>query len=261
MSHVFTDQLNERMVLDDIPRRIVSLVPSQTEFLFDIGAGDQITGVTRFCVHPEEARRDKVIVGGTKNYNLERIRELKPDLIIGNKEENVKEFVEMLRREFPVWMSDVKTLEGALSMMQELGRITGHELPARRIVSDIRQAFNQFKKLPASRTLYFIWKNPYMVAGADTFIDHILNRIGLKNAASDLSRYPVLSVDQIKALHPDLILLSSEPYPFKEQDREELQRICPAARIIQVDGEIFTWYGSRLRKGPAYYSRLMEMIF
>ncbi len=256
-----TDQVQHTIRLENPPRRIVSLVPSQTEFLFDIGAGDQVAGVTRFCVYPEKARKEKVLVGGTKNYDIGRIRELEPDLIIANKEENVRASIEELQNEFPVWTSDISSLEDAMEMMLEVGRITGHAPEASRIAEDIRLGFENLPEFSGTRILYFIWKNPYMVVASDTFIDHVLNRIGLTNAAAHMSRYPSLEPREIRDLNPDIILLSTEPFPFRENDAEELAHICPNARIMQVNGEYFSWYGSRLKQAPAYFSRmLMESV-
>lgn len=236
-------------------------MPSQTELLFDIGAAAQVVGVTKFCVHPDSARKEKSIVGGTKNYHLDRIRSLQPDLIIGNKEENVKESILELKKEFPVWMSDVKTIEDALEMIIEIGRITGHKIESRVLAKEIAVAFDQLQQLPVRRVLYLIWKKPYMVAASETFIDHLLARIGLVNVVSHLERYAELSSDDIRDLDPELILLSSEPYPFKQKDKEEFAQICPHARIQLVNGELFSWYGSRLKKAPAYFSKLLYTAF
>lgn len=253
----FTDQLFHTVRLSDTPQRIVSLVPSQTEFLFDIGAGSQVCGVTKYCVHPNHAKQNAAIVGGTKNYNLSKIRDLAPDLIIANKEENVKQSIDQLKQEFPVWTSDVQSLEDAVEMMSELGRMTGHEKRAEEITSDILDKFNNLPKLPPKRTLYMIWKEPYMVVGKGTFIDHLMTRIGLINIASHMSRYPSLSDMEIRDLNPELILLSSEPYPFKEEHAEELSYLCKNSSIKLVDGEYFSWYGSRLKKSADHFSSLL----
>lgn len=258
MSREFTDQLFYTIQLKNKPMRIVSLVPSQTEFLYDVGASSQLVGVTKFCVHPEVARKEKQIVGGTKNYHADQIRALQPDLIIGNKEENVKQSIDALRKDFPVWMSDVRTLEDAYEMMLALGDITGHEATAGSMVEKISDLFERLPSLPERRVLYFIWKEPYMVAGSDTFIDHMLRRIGLVNAAGHMSRYPVLTETEIRDLKPGLIFLSSEPYPFRENDVESLAVLCRSARVMRVDGEFFSWYGSRLLHAPEYFSRLLS---
>ncbi len=257
MSFTYKDQLGDTILLEEAPHRIVSLVPSQTELLFDIGAGTQVVGVTKFCIHPDAARKDKTIVGGTKNYHLDQIRALQPDLIIGNKEENMKESILELKKEFQVWMSDIQSLEDALDMIVDIGQITGHQTESRALANEISTGFDRLKKLPARRVLYFIWKKPYMVAAANTFIDHLLTRIGLVNAADHLDRYPDLTPEEIRDIDPELILLSSEPYPFKQSDKEEIARICPRARIIPVDGELFSWYGSRLKKAPPYFAELL----
>jgi ABC-type Fe3+-hydroxamate transport system substrate-binding protein len=253
----YTDQLLQTITLESKPQRIVSLVPSQTEYLYAIGAGPQIVGVTKFCVHPDKLRKEKTVIGGTKNYDVAKIRDLQPDLIIGNKEENVRQSIEELRNDFPVWMSEIKTLEDAMEMMNALGVITGHEAEANKITTNISNGFQNLKPLPPKKTLYLIWKDPYMATGSDTFIHHMLTRIGLKNCTGHLMRYPGFSDVEIRDLRPELILLPSEPYPFKEEHREELGHLCPQAKIKLVDGEYFSWYGSRLQDAPAYFSNLL----
>lgn len=236
--------------------RIISLVPSQTELLFDLGIGDQVIGVTKFCIHPHAEVKRKAKIGGTKKFHFETIDELQPDLIIGNKEENYQEGIEVLKQKYPVWMSDITTLEQAIEMIKAVGDITGTKDRAMEICTRVRQNFDNVKKQPPRRVIYFIWKKPYMAVGNDTFINEMLARLGLINIASDLPRYPELTPLDIKGLNPDLILLSSEPYPFKEKHFNEFKEICPAANVRIVDGEMFSWYGSRLLKAVDYFNHL-----
>lgn len=240
--------------LPDYPKRIVSLVPSQTELLADFGLDNEIAGITKFCVHPSRWRSEKTIVGGTKRVNVETVRSLKPDLIIGNKEENEKKDIEQLQLEFPVWMSDIHNLEEALSMIQCLGDATNSHHVASRICSTIS---SEFKSLPQAKqsVLYLIWRDPWMAAGRHTFIDDMLTRNGLKNVL-DESRYPILAEEALTSLEPDYIFLSTEPYPFREKHISELQALFPGASVRLVDGEMFSWYGSRLVKAPAYFKTL-----
>jgi ABC-type Fe3+-hydroxamate transport system substrate-binding protein len=252
----FTDQTGFTIDLDSKPERIISIVPSQSELLWDLGLRDQLVGITKFCIHPDEMFRSKERVGGTKKLNIEKIRALKPDLIIGNKEENEKSQIEELRKEFKVWMSDIYNLEDAYAMMMSLGKLCDKENEAKKLTGEIK---NKFKTLDTSflkdkRTAYFIWYDPLMVAASNTFIDFILNRIGLINVFSGQNRYPELTTEQIKEARPELILLSSEPFPFKQKHVDELQAICPDAKILLVDGELFSWYGSRLRLSPQYFN-------
>jgi len=243
------------------PNRIISLVPSQTEFLYDLGLEQQVVGITKFCVHPEQWYRTKVKVGGTKTVDLEKVRALRPDLVIANKEENVKEQVEAISKYCRVYVSDIKTLEDAYRMMEEVGEMTGREVMARQIVEQIQDGFKSFPSVGenSERVLYVIWRKPWMGAGGDTFIHALLSECGWKNVLADQPRYPEFTADDLATWRPDRILLSSEPYPFKERHTEEFQRHCPDAHIQLVDGELFSWYGSRLLKSVEvlgrYYNR------
>jgi ABC-type Fe3+-hydroxamate transport system substrate-binding protein len=254
----FTDQMGHQVTLPDLPQRIVSLVPSQTELLFDLGLADRIVGVTKFCIHPNEQVKSKTIVGGTKNFKLDVIDQLQPDLIIGNKEENYKEGIESLQQKYPVWMSDIYTLEDSLDMMQQLGTLTGTETKASALIQTIKKGFINLKPAkPTIRTAYFIWRGPYMAVGSNNFIDHVLQQSGFENVFTELERYPEISPEQLREVNPELILLSSEPYPFKQKHITEFQELCPQATIKVVDGEMFSWYGSRLQMAPSY---LQEVI-
>lgn len=253
----FFDQLGNSISCQFPPQRIVSLVPSQTELLADLGLQREIVGITKFCVHPNEWLKSKTIVGGTKNFNLDAIDSLSPDLIIGNKEENHRDGVEQLRTKYPVWVSNIVTLQDALSMIISMGELTDRSTTAQQISNGILQAFDQIKKYSNQSVLYLIWKKPWMAAGSGTFIHSLLNIIGLTNAAEKISRYPELTPDEIQKLKPDYIFLSSEPYPFQEKHIAELLDISPSSKIKRVDGEMFSWYGSRLLKAPEYFNRLM----
>lgn len=249
------DQMGCEVLIPRMPR-IISLVPSQTELLFDLGLDEQIVGITKFCVHPAAKVKEKPKIGGTKNFHFDRIDSLQPDLIIGNKEENYKEGIHKLKEKYPVWMSDITTLDDALEMIMALGRLTSTENRAAEIRDTVVNGFSRVNRHTPKKVLYFIWKNPYMVVGHNTFIDEIIKRLGLRNLAADLERYPELSPDDIESLQPDLILLSSEPFPFKEKHVAEFLEICPSAEIKIVDGEMFSWYGSRLMKAAEYFNQL-----
>jgi ABC-type Fe3+-hydroxamate transport system substrate-binding protein len=254
----FTDQLHRTITLPGIPQRIVSLVPSQTELLYDLGLEAEVAGITKFCIHPESWFRNKKRIGGTKNVHTETVHGLQPDLIIANKEENVKEQVEALAEHYPVWISDVNNLEDACDMIRELGAITGKAARAAAILKDIRHRFTQFQPLsPGLSTAYLIWKNPYMTIGNDTFIHYMLSRCGLQNVFADRTRYPAITVEELQTVNCQLLLLSSEPYPFKQQHIDELQQQLPDTQIMLVDGEMFSWYGSRLLHAPDYFESLL----
>ncbi len=257
----FIDQMNRTVELPDRPGRIVSLVPSLTELLFDLGLEKEVSGITKFCVHPPHWRKEKKITGGTKDFHPDRIRALKPDLVIGNKEENSKAGIESLGKEFPVWMSDVNNVNDALGMVRQLGIITGCEEAGKKIASGIEEGFNQLVPLQEHRTcLYLIWRQPYMAAGGLTFINDILNCCGFRNLLSGTPRYPEVSAEELTQLNPGIILLSSEPYSFKERHITEIKNLCPEAEVLLVDGEMFSWYGSRLLKTVPYLQNLLQKL-
>lgn len=244
------------------PQRIISLVPSQTELLFDLGLGERVVGITKFCIHPETWFKTKHRVGGTKKVDFGKLRALKPDLIIGNKEENERKDIEQLEREFPVWMSDVRDLSGALEMINGIGVLVGSPERAAELSRRITEGFNSIRPLDEPLTVaYFIWRDPFMVAGHGTFINDMLRRCGLVNVFDeDDARYPEISPRDLAEADPDIILLSSEPYPFKEQHMAELNMICPGTPVRIVDGELFSWYGSRLLHSPGYFNGLIGTL-
>ncbi|WP_420318078.1 ABC transporter substrate-binding protein [Ekhidna sp.] len=245
ISKTYTDQMGREVTIASPPRRIVSLVPSQTEFLIDIGA--PVVGRTKFCVHPTDQVKDLPVIGGTKNFHIDKIRQLKPDLIIGNKEENYREGIEELEKEFPVWMSDIYTLEDSFEMMYALGGICNLNEQKETIVQACHTATEKIKNSKSGKVIYLIWKAPWMAAGKNTFIDHLLNHLGYENMVKE-ERYPELTDEKISELKPDKILFSSEPFPFKEQHLEEVKSKWPISECQLVDGELYSWYGSRLRK-------------
>ncbi len=239
--------------------RIVSLVPSQTELLFYLGLDAQVVGVTKFCVHPAKARTNCTVVGGTKNPDVEVIRHLKPDLIIGNKEENDQATIEALRAEFPVWLSDIFSIPDALDMIQTIGRLTGKEPQAVRLVAHIRTAFARMPFFRGQRVLYLIWRKPWMAAGTQTFIHAVIEAAGCTNVVKQ-PRYPEYSVDTLAQLHPEFVFLSSEPYPFGTKHMAEVAAMFPTAQVVLVNGEMFSWYGSRLLATPDYLEELYRRV-
>ncbi len=219
-----------------------------------------MVGITKFCVHPKEWFKNKTRIGGTKNIDFAAIKALKPDLIIGNKEENEQKQMEALMQHYPVWMSDVRTLEQALTMIQQIGELTNKQHSALQLVSKIRHEFEKLIPLQNRTAAYLIWKKPYLCAGSDTFIMAMMQHCGLKNCFPKMGRYPEISSAQLQNAQPEIILLSSEPFPFKEVDRLEFQQICPNAKVMLVDGEQFSWYGSRLTQSPSYFSNLFTAL-
>ena len=254
------DQLGRNITFSFPPKRIISVVPSQTELLFDLGLNDEVIGITKFCIHPAEWFADKTKVGGTKTLNIELIQQLQPDLIIANKEENEQAQIEELANQFPVWISDIKNLDDALKMIADVGTITNKTIASENLRQRI---FENFQQLPQQFTArkkaaYLIWRKPYMTVNSDTFIHDILLRCGFENVfAQYTSRYPEISIEQLEATKPDIVLLSSEPYPFSEKHIEELKASAALknTKVQLVDGEMFSWYGSRLIHSPEYFRR------
>lgn len=259
---LFIDQINHTIKLSNKPRRIISVVPSQTELLYDLGLEKEVIGITKFCIHPKKWFENKTRIGGTKNLNIEQIKALKPDLIIANKEENTEAEIKQLQQLFPVWTSDIATLQDSLNMIKAISEITNKNENASRIINTIKQEFEKYQTNFTKRhtALYLIWKKPYMSVGNDTIIHHLMNYCGFANVLSNKTRYPEISKVEIEKLQPDFILLSSEPYPFKEKHLAEFQHISPKSKIVLVDGEMFSWYGSRLQHAPSYFFNLCSGI-
>ncbi|MGE6219591.1 ABC transporter substrate-binding protein [Nubsella zeaxanthinifaciens] len=260
----FTDQLGNQIQINFPPKRIVSLVPSQTELLFDLGLDEQIVGLTKFCIHPIEKFAAKQKVGGTKKLNLDVIRALQPDLIIGNKEENSRADIELLQQEFPVWMSDIYTLEDAGKTIDAIGALVDRQPEANYLNHLITAGFRDLQTLALQQKIdktaaYIIWKEPYMLAGRNTFIHDVLTKIGLRNIITE-NRYPAMELSSLITLNPDFVFLSSEPYPFKEKHIEEIALALPNTKVMLVDGEMFSWYGSRLVKAVQYFFEFQRQL-
>lgn len=261
----FTDQLGNVITLEATPMRIVSLVPSQTELLFDLGLEDKLVGITKFCVHPYHLKSTKKIIGGTKKVHVEKIRLLQPDIIIANKEENTEEIVEAMKLIAPVWVSNIITIEDNLQMIEEFGKIFAVRTTARQWIDKINFGLEDFKSYisdkETKRAAYFIWKNPYMVAGGDNFVNEMMKLNKFSNIYEANGRYPEVIVQKMRIQgDPQILLLSSEPFPFKDEDAFELGRHTHHAQTIFVDGEMFSWYGSRLVKAFPYFKQLRERL-
>jgi ABC-type Fe3+-hydroxamate transport system substrate-binding protein len=264
MQRTVTDQLSREVTFNYPPKRIISLVPSQTELLFDLGLDAEVVGLTKFCIHPIDKFARCVKVGGTKKLNIELIKELQPDLIIGNKEENSAGNIQELSALFPVWMSDIYTLEDAKHTIIQIGELVDRQPEASYLIHLISAGFSDLQTLALERGInkkvaYLIWNKPYMVAGRNTFISDILAINGLSNVIK-ASRYPELDLSELLVLKPDLVFLSSEPYPFTDKHVQEIQMLLPDAKVILVDGEMFSWYGSRLVKAVQYFFEFQKEI-
>jgi len=247
------------------PLKIVSLVPSQTELLFDLGLESSIAGITKFCVHPYHLRKTKTVVGGTKNIHLEKIKQLKPDIILCNKEENTKEIVEHCKQIATTHVSEIYNIQDSIDLIKTYGDLLSRRTEASKIIQKINFNLNDFHSFIANKEVvkvaYFIWRNPWMVAANNTFINYLLELNKFDNIYKDRERYPEVEIKKTPLVgDPDLVLLSSEPYPFKKEHAFELRRYACHSKTVFVDGEMFSWYGSRLIKAFNYFKELRERI-
>lgn len=253
------DQMNNTIRLGNFPKRIISLVPSQTELLFDLGLDTEVIGVTKFCIHPDNWFRTKKRVGGTKNVDFELIKSLNPDLIIANKEENTKEMIEELQSFCQVYVSDIYTLEEACVMISDIGLVLNRQTQTSLMIEKIKQDLNRLIQVNSS-VLYLMWNDPYMVAGNHTFIGDVLNKIACLNSFEELDgRYKEISLKEIKKSTAEYLLLSSEPFPFNEVHRLSLEE-STGKKVLIVDGEMFSWYGSRMLKMRKYFDSILPQF-
>ncbi|MGB3606545.1 MAG: helical backbone metal receptor [Psychroserpens sp.] len=258
----YKDQLNRSLKFATTPKRIISLVPSQTELLVDLGLESFIVGITKFCVHPDNLRKKKKVVGGTKTVHFDKIRAANPDIVLCNKEENTQAMISELENIAPVHISDIDNLDHALELISMYGDLFSVVEKAEVIKTTIKKEYEAFVQFiagfPRLTVAYFIWKNPWMVAASDTFINSMLIINAFKNYFGNLRRYPEIEIEDLKDV--DLILLSSEPYPFKEKDILDFKKLVPNTKIKIVDGEFFSWYGSRLAHAFTYFKALHQNL-
>jgi ABC-type Fe3+-hydroxamate transport system substrate-binding protein len=255
------DQLGRTIHFVKTPKRIISLVPSQTELLCDLGLKSSLVGITKFCVHPHHIKNDSTVVGGTKDIHLDKIKALNPDIILCNKEENTKDIVEACESICSVHVSDIYNISDSLELIGQYGELFDRNIEASKLIDSIKQELNDFqdfiKDKTVLKTAYFIWRNPWMVVGHNTFVNYLLKLNKFENVFKDKTRYPEIALkEESKKRIVDLVLLSSEPFPFKKFHKHELQEYLPNATIILVDGEMFSWYGSRLAKAFQYFKSL-----
>ncbi|GGG55473.1 ABC transporter substrate-binding protein [Bizionia arctica] len=258
------DQLNRTIQINYIPKRIVSLVPSQTELLYDLGLEISLVGITKFCVHPQHLLSNIAIVGGTKQVHYHKIKALNPDIILCNKEENTAEMIEELEKIAPVHLSDIYTIDDCLELIKMYGSLFSVEVKAEGIITSIKNQqleFQEFiKEQPKVKTAYFIWKNPWMVAADNNFINALLREAKFENYFGDLDRYPEIDLEKDLDKDVEVVMLSTEPFPFKEEHVQALKLKFPKAKVWLVDGELFSWYGSRLAKSFKYFKTLRSKL-
>lgn len=260
--HVFSaiDARGESIRLERPPERIVSLVPSLTELLASLGLEDEVAGITRFCVRPDHWKSSKRIVGGTKSIRLDRIEHLQPDLIVANVEENTREDVQRMEEIAPVFVTNVRDLSDALSTIESIGRLTNRPAAGHELRDAVAEGFEQLDDFASVRTAYLIWHRPYMTVGTDTFIHDVMSRGGFANAFDRGTRYPTVDEAALIDADLDVILLPNEPFPFGPDHAETFERMLPGVRVRLVDGQLFSWYGSRLIHTPRYLRELREEL-
>jgi ABC-type Fe3+-hydroxamate transport system substrate-binding protein len=262
------DASGSTLVLAHPPRRIVSLIPSITETLCHLGLADALVGITAYCVEPRDVVRGKRRIGGEKDPDLDAIRALEPDLVVANIEENVREHIAALRDwAIPVWVTYPRTVAGALQMIRELGEVTGTGDRAEALLSELQPLYERVRDASAARrpvpVFYPIWRNPWMTIGADTYIHDVLAVCGAANVFGDHpERYPTITLDDMAARRPEVIILPDEPFRFR---RAHLADFAPYTdvpavrdgRLHLVDGKPFSWHGPRiadaLRTLPALF--------
>ena len=255
----FIDQMNNTILLSEIPKRIVSLVPSITELLVDLGLREKIVGITKFCNQPSDLKKQYSTIGGTKNINIDKIKELKPDIVFANKEENVEHDVLEIKKFTNVWISDVKTVNDNFDLIKNIGDIFNKKELSKKIIHETKFIFDNLKinNLKNKTVLYLIWKKPYMSVGIDTYIHDILTKIGLTNFITD-KRYPIVEFKNLPEI--DYIFLSSEPYPFDLKEKQEIERLKINSKVFLIDGTMFSWYGSRISKSSNYFQELITKL-
>lgn len=250
--------------LSSPPQRIVSLVPSTTETLFALGLGHRVVGCTRFAVYPPEAVKQLAKVGGTKDVLPERVKALKPDLILGNCEENTREIFEALSPIAPVYAAFPKTLDGVIEDLRKMGILTYTQASATRwiqAITDARQRLSTVRPATPKTAAYLIWRKPWMSVNGDTFISRMMDAAGFQNAFEGLpDRFPTVTPTQLRDAQLDALLLSSEPFPFKATHAAELSELTglPLSRILPVDGESFSWHGVRTAKALDSFADLCQ---
>ncbi|MBD7908963.1 ABC transporter substrate-binding protein [Sporosarcina gallistercoris] len=258
MERTVQDALGRTVTYTYPPKRIVSLCPGITDTLFALELQEEVVGRTRFCIHPSPAVLTVEAVAGTKDIKLDAILQLKPDLIIAEKEENTREIVEALEQHLPVYVAEVQCVQEAYQMIEDIGDVTDRRDQALNLITEIQEGFHSLQGLTSGSAMYVIWKKPYMVAGRTTYIDSLLETLGFSNPSKVFpGRYPELTTHDFQSANPDLVLLASEPYPFKEKHMPEFQDILPHATILPIDGEMF-WYGPRMLDAASYFKERLS---
>lgn len=265
----YTDGLYREVEVKGIPKRIVSLVPSLTETLFTFGAQDNLSAITSFCSEPAAALKTKATVGGTKTVDIEAVKEINPDLILVNAEENREEDIrQLVRGGYKVFVTFPRTVAATIVMMRQIAEMTGTVDKAQPIIEEAEETLAEISTLSRTRrrprVFCPIWRRPWMSVGADTYIHDFITVAGGRNLFADRhDRYPRVEIDEVARRIPEVILLPNEPYDFREEHKEDFadRTHVPAVRdkrIHIVDGKTLCWYGPRLTKGLRYINALLQ---
>lgn len=255
-----TDALGHTFEFSAPPKRVVSLVPSLTEVLFDLGAGASVAGVTSFCIHPPQARETAAVVGGTKNPKVDVIRQLAPDLVYMNLEENLKRHAEAIREFAPVFVTEPKKVADVESLILQLARIHAREREGDAIVSRLAAALEEVRRKARRFTFAVaIWKNPWMWCGGDTYVSNLVAEAGGLNVFAGQTRYPTLQAEDVVREHrPEVIFLPDEPYLFTDDDAADLRAKTGARVVGPFAGDLFTWHGTRTVEGLAFLRDFLD---
>lgn len=249
------DDLNRTLHIASVPKRIVSVVPSLSELLMEIGLAHQLIGRTKFCIFPDTIK-NVTTVGGTKQLNIEKIKALQPDIIFANKEENIREQIHALESFCPVFVTDIFDTQSAIKAIKNICNICNKKEAGVHLVEEITRAQDSFKAIRKTlgTCIYLIWENPTMSIGNDTYIHALLELCGFQSVIQE-QRYPNVDLNSIDPQKLDYILLSSEPFPFREKHVNMYQERFPNSTVLLVDGTYFSWYGSRLKDSFHYFEQ------
>jgi ABC-type Fe3+-hydroxamate transport system substrate-binding protein len=256
------DDLSRRVRFNFPPCHIVSLCPSITETIFVLGAGDLLSGRTRYCIHPAGKVASVPEIGGTKDPDIEAILKIAPDLVIAEKEENTRRVIEKLEKEIPVFVFSVESFAQALAMISGLGELTGKITRASGLIKRIEQAFAELPPAEAKTAAYLIWEKPLMAAGKNTFIDAMMEKAGFRNIFRNKSaRYPKISLTELSEEKPEVLILSTEPCAYTLEDVKRYRRLLPETEVILIEGDLFSWYGARMLKAAEYIKGVLSASF
>ncbi|MDM1046415.1 ABC transporter substrate-binding protein [Myroides sp. 1354] len=263
---ILKDQLGREHRFEQSPKRIVSLVPSLTETLFDLGLEDELVGITTACMHPYQLRVTKTSIGEPKKVDIEQIQLMQPDVVVASPTENTMEDIERLQAICPVWLVDVRTMDQNFQLIELLGQLFNKRTEARKWMDKIsfgqKDLMDFVSERPGFKVAYFIGKDPFVVAGEGTFIQELLELNKFENVYADrVELYPEVEIKKIRIQgDPELVFLPSMPYAFQEEDAFEIGRFTHHGKTIFVEGEMFSWYGTRVCKAFDYFKQIHNRL-